>query len=85
MNSSSADKFRIAITLGRRTIHRIDQLVAANLYANRSRVIEQAIKEKFERIDRSQLARVCARLDPAFERSLAEGDFSEDLSGWPER
>ena len=40
--------------------------------------------EKLARSERSRLAEECAKLDPAFEKSLAEEGISEDLNEWPE-
>lgn len=46
-------------------------------YPNRSRAIEEAVKEKLERLDRRRLARECEKLDVNFEEKMAE----EGLSG----
>jgi hypothetical protein len=35
------------------------------------------------RIDKSRLAKECAKLDPEFEKSLAEEGFSSELTEWP--
>ncbi len=40
--------------------------------------------EKLLRIERSRLAQECAKLDPAFEKALAEEGLSEELKEWPE-
>jgi hypothetical protein len=37
-----------------------------------------------ERLEHDRLARECAKLDPAFEKALAEEGLSEDLATWPE-
>jgi len=37
-----------------------------------------------ERIERSRLARECAKLDPNFEKAMAEEGLTGDLSEWPE-
>jgi Arc/MetJ-type ribon-helix-helix transcriptional regulator len=52
-------------------------------YPNRSRVIQEAVAEKLARIDRSRLARECAKLEPTEERALAEEGMSEEMSQWP--
>ncbi|MBI2822544.1 MAG: ribbon-helix-helix protein, CopG family [Acidobacteria bacterium] len=77
-------KAKIAITLDEQTVGRIDRLVRMKTYPNRSRAIEEAVQEKLERMDRSRLARESAKLDPAFERALAEEGLSEELREWPE-
>jgi hypothetical protein len=42
------------------------------------------VNEKLERLDRVRLARECAKLDPRFEKALAEEGMSEALDSWPE-
>jgi len=72
-------KAKIAITLDERTVGRIDRLVQRKAYPNRSRAIEEAVEEKPERLNRSRLAREGAKLDPAFEKALAEEGLTEEL------
>ncbi|MDJ0763563.1 MAG: ribbon-helix-helix domain-containing protein [Myxococcota bacterium] len=78
----STDK--IAITIERATLGKLDELVKKKVYPSRSRAIQEAVQEKLDRINRTRLARECAKLDKAFERSLAEEGLSEELSEWPE-
>lgn len=75
---------KIAITIDESTLERLDELVEQAMFPNRSQAIQEAINEKLARLKRSQLARECAKLDPAFEKSLAEEGLSEDLPEWPE-
>ena len=75
---------KIAITLEKETLKRIDQLVKKRAFPSRSRAIQEAIAEKLERMDRNRLARECEKLDPAFEKALAEEGLSEELAEWPE-
>ena len=77
-------KTKIAITIERPILERIDQLVAAHMFSNRSRAIEQAIEEKLERVEHGRLARECAKLVPAYEQALADEGLSEDTTEWPE-
>lgn len=77
-------KTKIAITLGEDIVKRIDQLVSEDFFPNRSRIIEEAVEEKLQRLDQSRLARECAKLDPQYERALAEEGFNEVLAEWPE-
>jgi metal-responsive CopG/Arc/MetJ family transcriptional regulator len=75
---------KVAISLDEATLDRLDRLVKRAVFPNRSRAIQAAVEEKLERIERSRLARECAKLDPAFERALAEEGMTEDSSEWPE-
>lgn len=74
---------KIAISLDEHTLDRLDQLVRARVFPNRSRAIQEAVSEKLSRLEHSRLARECAKLDPAFEKALAEEGLSEELSEWP--
>ena len=75
---------KVAISLDEDVLARLDRLVRQQTFANRSKAIEQAVKEKLERLDRSRLARECAKLDPAFEKALADEGLSGELAEWPE-
>ncbi|MGH7563681.1 MAG: ribbon-helix-helix domain-containing protein [Gemmatimonadota bacterium] len=77
-------KTRIGITLDERSVERLDSLVKKSVFENRSQAIQQAVDEKLERIDRTRLARECAKLDPTFEKAMAEEGLGEDLEAWPE-
>ncbi len=75
---------KIAISLNEATLARLDRLVEEEFFPNRSQAIEEAVSEKLERLERSRLARECAKLDPVFEKGLAEEGVSEGLAEWPE-
>jgi metal-responsive CopG/Arc/MetJ family transcriptional regulator len=77
-------KCKVAISLQKSVLDRLDRLVKKDVFPNRSQAIQAAVEEKLERLERSRLARECANLDPSFEKSLAEEGLSEELSGWPE-
>ncbi len=78
MNSS-----KIAITIDPDLLIRLDRLVAEQKFPNRSRVIQEAIAEKLERIHHNRLAQEAAKLDPAYEQELADEGLVEDFSAWP--
>ena len=75
---------KIAITLESTMLKEVDALVKKRMFPNRSRAIQVAVKEKLARLDHSILARECAKLDPEYEKALADEGLSEDLSEWPE-
>jgi len=75
---------KVAISLDENTLNRLDRLVRAHQFPSRSRAIQEAVEEKISRLDRSRLARECAKLDPAIEKALAEEGLSDDLAKWPE-
>lgn len=77
------NKTKIAITLDQQTVKRIDRLVREETFPSRSQAIQEAVEEKLQRIERSRLAKECTKLDPAFEKAMAEEGMSEELHEWP--
>jgi Arc/MetJ-type ribon-helix-helix transcriptional regulator len=78
-------KAKVAVTLEKETVSQLDRLVKQAVFPSRSQGIQVALAEKLERMGSNRLARECAKLDPDFEKSLAEeGIGEEDLSAWPE-
>ncbi len=77
-------KAKIAITIDEPILARIDRLVAEQVFSSRSQAIEAAVEEKIERLEHGRLARECAKLDPAFEKTLTEEGLSQELGKWPE-
>ncbi|MEX2308046.1 MAG: ribbon-helix-helix domain-containing protein [Pirellulales bacterium] len=75
---------KIAITLDEELLDRLDSLVAERQFQSRSGAVQEAVREKLARLDRSRLARECAKLDPCFERDLAEQGMRADAETWPE-
>lgn len=75
---------KIAITLDTEVLDRIDRLVKEQKFPNRSRAIQEAVEEKLSRLAHTRLYRECAKLDPAFEKALAEEGLSMELGQWPE-
>ncbi|MCL4315578.1 MAG: ribbon-helix-helix domain-containing protein [Gammaproteobacteria bacterium] len=75
---------KIAITLDPHVLNRVDRLIARHVFPNRSRAIQEAVEEKLARLEGSRLAAECAKLDPAFEKVMADEGLTEDVSAWPE-
>jgi Arc/MetJ-type ribon-helix-helix transcriptional regulator len=75
---------KVAITLEQETLRQVDSLVARRVFKNRSRAIQTALREKIERVEGGRLAAECAKLDPKFEKSLAEEGMGADAAVWPE-
>jgi Arc/MetJ-type ribon-helix-helix transcriptional regulator len=75
---------KIAITIDRDLLARLDRLVKQKKFPNRSRAVQEAIRYQLERLKRSRLARECAKLDPGFEQALADEGLKEDYEQWPE-
>ncbi|MBK6960047.1 MAG: CopG family transcriptional regulator [Gammaproteobacteria bacterium] len=74
---------KVAVTIEAGLLARVDALVQRKVFSNRSRAIQEAVQEKLERMERSRLAEECAKLEPAFERAMADEGLSEDVAEWP--
>jgi metal-responsive CopG/Arc/MetJ family transcriptional regulator len=77
-------KAKIAITLDAEFIGELDRLVEENYFQNRSQAIRDAVSEKLARIRRNRLSTECKKLDPKFEKAMAEEGLDEDVNQWPE-
>ena len=75
---------KIAITIDRKILQRVDGAVSRKEFPSRSRAIQEAVAEKLARMKRSRLASECAKLDPKFEKALAEEGLDLELETWPE-
>ena len=75
---------KVAITIEEKLLRRLDRAVSQRKFPNRSRAIQEAVQEKLDRLDQSRLAREAAKLDPTFERHLADEGLAGDAAEWPE-
>lgn len=76
-------KAKLAVTLDENLLDEVDSLVRRRVFPNRSRIIEQAVREKLERLKKSRLADQCSLLDPDDEKALAEEGMSAEEDQWP--
>lgn len=75
---------KIAITLEQDILTEVDRLVRRHVFPNRSRAIQEAVREKVNRLSVNRLARECAKLDSQSEQALAEEGMSGEATSWPE-
>lgn len=75
---------KIAITIEEETLKRLDLLVKARAFPNRSKAIQEAIKEQLNRIEQNRLEVECSKLNPDFEQALADEGISSEIEEWPE-
>ncbi len=75
---------KVAVSMDNRLLRRLDSLVKREVFRSRSEGIQKAVAEKLERLERSRLARECAKLAPAEEQEMAEEGIVEDMAEWPE-
>ena len=74
---------KIAITLDRDLLKEIDRGVKSGLFRNRSRAIEEAVREKIERQRKSRVLTEAKKLNPKEERALAEEGITGEEAAWP--
>ena len=74
---------KIAISIDRGILSRVDSLVQAKRFRSRSEVFQSALSEQLARLDDDHLARECARLNPAEEQAFADIGLSAELAQWP--
>jgi metal-responsive CopG/Arc/MetJ family transcriptional regulator len=75
---------KVAVSIEKDLLEQVDSLVEKKVFPNRSKAIQQAVREKIERFERGRLARESAKLDPKFEQAMAEEGVSLELAEWPE-
>jgi metal-responsive CopG/Arc/MetJ family transcriptional regulator len=74
---------RIAITLDRELLREVDDGVKQGVFRNRSRAIEQAVREKLDRQRKRRLLAEARKLNPKEERALAEEGLTGEETAWP--
>lgn len=74
---------KIAVTMDQKLLAEIDRLVKLRTFPNRSQAVQEAVRDKLARMQKSRLARECAKLDRSEEQFLAEEGLAEDFRQWP--
>ena len=75
---------KVAITIERELLTRLDRLVKSRRFPSRSRAVQEAVTEKLARMERSRLAQECAKLDRASEQAMADEGMTAEAAEWPE-
>jgi Arc/MetJ-type ribon-helix-helix transcriptional regulator len=76
-------KSKVAVTVDTELLGRVDELVAARRFANRSQAVEAALADTVARVARTRLARECAKLNPREEQALADEGLAGSRDTWP--
>jgi len=74
---------KVAISIDDQLLKKVDLLVKEKIFPNRSNIIQEAVKEKIIKIEKSRLTNECAKLDVDFERSMADEGISQEADSWP--
>ena len=75
---------KVAITIEEHLLDKLDRLVKAHVFPNRSRAIQEAVSDKLARLEHRRLAHECSKLDPHFEQAIAEEGMDTEVESWPE-
>jgi len=74
---------KVAITMDETLLQRLDRLVKSRSFRSRSQVVQEAVSEKISRMDKSALAKECAKLDRTVEQAMAEEGLATEVAAWP--
>ena len=74
---------KIAVSLDQSLLQQLDKLVKTGLFRSRSQAVQAAVFEKLSRLDKSALARECAKLDRKSEQAMADEGLASELATWP--
>ena len=74
---------KIAISIDRGVLGRIDSLVRAKRFRSRSEVFQTAVADQLQRLMEDSLAAECLKLNRAEEQAFADIGLSTDLTEWP--
>ena len=75
---------KVTISIESGLLRKVDYLVKERVFSNRSQAIQAAVREKVARLDQNRLARECAKLDKASERSMADEGLASEVTEWLE-
>jgi metal-responsive CopG/Arc/MetJ family transcriptional regulator len=74
---------KVAVSIDSELIAQVDQLVAKNVFSNRSKAIQEALRDKLSRLKRTRLARESAKLNRREEQALADEGLDREQCEWP--
>ena len=75
---------KIAITMEKSIVEQLDRWVREKKYPNRSRAIQEAVKDRLARWRKTRLIEEVAKLNPQEEKILAEQSLSAENEKWAE-
>lgn len=75
---------KIAITLDRELLEKLDFLIRAQIFKNRSQAIQEAVAMKVKQLERQEFEQACLKANKAEEQAWAELGWNEDSAAWPE-
>ena len=73
---------KIAVSLDKKLLHKVDVFVEKKIFKNRSHAIQLSLLKNVERIEHRRLIEECGHLDIIAERKMADDGFVGDVE-WP--
>ena len=77
-------KQKVAVTIEKDLIVKLDRLVSEGKYPSRSSAVEDAVIARMIKVEKTRLAEESAKLDPTYEQAIADEGLLGDFSEWPE-
>ena len=77
------NKEKIAITLDKQSVIELDRLINEDVFQSRSQAIQDAVREKLQRLKRTRLTSESAKLNATAEKKLANEGLATDVTQWP--
>jgi metal-responsive CopG/Arc/MetJ family transcriptional regulator len=74
---------KVAVSIDAELIAQVDRLVAEHVFPNRSKAVQEALRDKLSRLKRTRLARESAKLDRREEQALADEGLDQEHATWP--
>ena len=72
---------KVTVTLDKRVLFKLDELVDENIFKSRSTAVQKAIKDEIKIVKRKQFIEACKKLNSAEEIATAEEGM--ELDTWP--
>jgi metal-responsive CopG/Arc/MetJ family transcriptional regulator len=74
---------KVAISLDDAVLRQLDRMVKTRPFRSRSQAVQEAVSEKINRMDRTALAKECAKLDVKSEQAIADEGLATEMGEWP--
>lgn len=74
---------KVTISLDSDLLHQLDELVASQIFPNRSQAVQSALRAALEEIKRRRFEEECRKLNPETEQEMADFGLAAEVDQWP--
>lgn len=74
---------KVTISLDSDLLHQLDELVASQIFPNRSQAVQSALRTALEEIKRQRFEEECRKLNPEAEQEMADFGLAAEVDQWP--